>query len=78
MPMNFNQFANGFQGFMRNPMQMLAQKKLNIPQNIQNNPQAIVQHLMNSGQMSQQQFNQLQSMARQIQGNPQFTQMFKK
>ena len=78
MPMNFSQFANGFQGFMRNPMQMLAQKKLNIPQNIQNNPQAIVQHLMNSGQMSQQQFNQLQSMAKQIQGNPQFMQMFKK
>ena len=78
MQMNFNQFASSFQGFMRNPMQMLTQKKLNIPQNIQNNPQAIVQHLMNSGQMSQQQFNQLQSMAKQIQGNPQFMQIFKK
>ena len=76
--MNFSQFANGFQGFMRNPMQMLAQKKLNIPQNIQNNPPAIVQHLMNSGQMSQQQFNQLQNMAKQIQNNPQFMQLFKK
>ena len=76
MPINFNQFANGFQGFMRSPMQML--QNLNIPQNIQNNPQAIVQHLMNSGQMSQQQFNQLQNMAKQIQGNPQFMQIFKK
>lgn len=31
------------------------------------NPQQIVQNLLNSGRMSQQQFNQLQQMANQIQ-----------
>ena len=56
-----------------NPMQMLAQLKsnplgllqkagFNVPSNL-NSPQAIIQHLMNSGQISQQQMNQAQQMA---------------
>ena len=55
---SFNQFFNGYKNFMGNPMQMLA-KRMNIPQNIGNDPNAIIQHLMNSGQ---------------IQNNPQFQQ----
>lgn len=78
MPINMNQFMGQFQNFIQNPMQALMRQKLNIPQDLQNNPQEVVQHLMNSGQMSQQQFNQLQLMAKQIQGNPQFQQMFPK
>lgn len=38
-----------------NPVQYLLNRKLNIPNNIGNNPQAIVQHLVNTGQISQQQ-----------------------
>lgn len=64
-----------FQSFMGNPMQFMMQRKLNIPQNLMNNPQAAIQHLMNNGQMSQEQFNQLQQMAQRIQQNPQFQQM---
>lgn len=56
-----------------NPMQMLSQLKsnplgvlrqagFNVPDNV-TNPQAIIQHLMNSGQVSQQQMNQAQQMA---------------
>lgn len=69
-------FMGQFQGFMKNPMQFLMQKKLNIPQNINpmQNPQAAIQHLMNSGQLSQEQYNQLQQTAKQIQNNPQFQQ----
>lgn len=69
-------FMGQFQNFFRNPMQFLMQKKLNIPQNINpmQNPQAAIQHLMNSGQLSQEQYNQLQQTARQIQNNPQFQQ----
>lgn len=70
----FNQFFNSFRGFMGNPMQMLMQNRLNIPQNMANNPNAIIQHLMNSGQMSQDQFNFLRQKANQIQNNPQFQQ----
>ena len=69
-------FMGQFQNFFRNPMQFLMQKKLNLPQNINpmQNPQAAIQHLMNSGQLSQEQYNQLQQTARQIQNNPQFQQ----
>lgn len=44
-----------------NPVQFLAQRKFNLPQNFQGGPQEIVQHLLNTGQMTQEQFNQLQS-----------------
>lgn len=52
-----------FQQFMGNPAQMMQRSGLNIPQNIANDPNAIIQHLLSSGRMSQQQYNQLQEMA---------------
>lgn len=52
-----------FQQFMGNPAQMMQRSGLNIPQNIVNDPNAIIQHLLSSGRMSQQQYNQLQQMA---------------
>lgn len=52
-----------FQQFMGNPAQMMQRGGLNIPQNIANDPNAIIQHLLSSGRMSQQQYNQLQQMA---------------
>jgi hypothetical protein len=52
-----------FQQFMGNPAQMMQRSGLNIPQNIANDPNAIIQHLLSSGRMSQQQYNQLQAMA---------------
>ena len=67
-------FMGQFQGFMQNPMQFLMQKKLNIPQQFANNPNGAIQYLMNNGQMTQAQYNQLQQMAGQIQQNPQFAQ----
>ena len=39
-----------------NPRQMLMQR-FNIPEDIGNDPQNIIQHLMNTGQVSQDQFN---------------------
>ena len=75
-------FLGQFQNFMRNPMQFFAQRRMNLPQgmNISDPQQAqqMIQNLMNSGQMSQQQFNQLQNMARQIQNNPMFQSMMKR
>ena len=42
-----------------NPMQFLMQRKLNLPQSINmNDPQAILNHLIQSGQVNQQQINQ--------------------
>lgn len=68
-------FMNQFRSMMQNPMQYMIQKKLNLPQNWMQNPQAAVQQLMNSGAMSQDQFNQLQQMATRIQQDPMFSQM---
>lgn len=69
-------FMNQFQGFMQNPMQYMMSRKLNIPQSMMNNPSEAIQHLLNNGQMTQEQYNSLQKMAKQIQDNPQFAQMF--
>lgn len=73
-----NPFFNALGGASNNvnPMQLLAQLKsnplavlqkagYNIPQNL-NDPQAIIQHLMNSGQISQQQMNNAQKIASQF------------
>ena len=46
-----------------NPLALLSKAGYQIPTNI-NSPQEILQYLMNSGQVSQQQMNQAQQMAR--------------
>lgn len=43
-----------------NPVQFLMQRRLNIPPELQNDPHAMVQHLLNTGQMTQADFNRLQ------------------
>lgn len=64
---NILQMMNLLQGMKQNPMQILSQYGLNIPNNI-NNPQDIIQHLLNSGQISQEQVNNAQMMK----NNPMF------
>ena len=66
-PMNFMLM---FGQFRQNPTQFLIQQKFNIPQNIGSNPQAIVQHLLDTNQISQQQVNQARQML------PKLDQMF--
>lgn len=45
-----------------NPLAVLRRAGYNVPENV-SSPQAIIQHLMNSGQISQQQLNSAQVMA---------------
>lgn len=46
-----------------NPMQFLMQRRMNLPQGIpMNDPQAILNHLVQTGQVSQQQLNQAYQM----------------
>ena len=58
-----NSFLQRF-GNMQNFMNQFNQFRQNFGN--QQNPQQMVQHLLDSGQMSQQQFNQLSQMANQI------------
>lgn len=50
-----------FQQFKSNPMQMLS-KRFSIPDGI-NDPNEILQHLVNTNQVSQDQINQISQMA---------------
>ena len=62
--MNSMNFMQMLQQLRQNPMQMLSQR-FNVPQNIQN-PQDIIQHLLNTGQISQDQVNQAMQMRQQM------------
>ena len=51
----------------QNPAGLLQQNGFNVPANVQN-PQEIIQYLMNSGQVNQNQLNQAQQMAQMFNG----------
>ena len=63
-PMNMMQML---QQFKANPMQMLMQRRFNVPANIANDPSAIINHLMSTGQINQDQVNQAYQMAQRFQ-----------
>lgn len=65
-------FLGGFQQFIGNPMQFVASKKMNIPQEYMNDPNETIQYLMNTGQISQQDYNKLNNLAKKIEKSPMF------
>ena len=54
------------QQLKQNPAQMLSQAHLNVPQNMMNNPQQIVNHLVQSGQVPQDRLNAAMQMAQRM------------
>lgn len=58
-PMNLMQML---QQFKANPMQMLMQRGMNVPQGI-SDPNAILNHLLQTGQINQNQINAAYQMA---------------
>ena len=67
---NVNNIMNLYQQMQNNPIQFLS-RKFNIPQNM-NDPNSIIQHLINSGQVSQAQVNNMM----QLRNNPMIRKMF--
>lgn len=61
---------NMLEQFRQNPLAMLS-KRYNIPQGM-NDPNAILQHLLNTNQVTQDQVNRVM----QMRNNPQIQQMF--
>ena len=61
-----NNFQTQFNTFMQNPMQFLSQRKINIPNEFANNPQGAVQHLLNSGQLKQEDLNKMMDFAQKM------------
>lgn len=61
-----NNIINMVNQIKSNPMQFLIQNKLNVPQNIANDPNAIIKHLMNSGKISQADYDNAVNMAKKL------------
>ena len=56
-----------------NPVQFVLQRGFNLPQNVGSDPNSIIQHLLNTGQVSQDRYNQVMKsmqMARNFNGRP--------
>lgn len=68
---NIQSILQMYSQFKQNPMALLG-RKFNIPQGIQS-PQDVVQYLLNSGQVSQDQVNQ----AMRMKNDPQIRNMFR-
>ena len=72
---NIGNLFNMYSQLMQNPTQML--QKMNIPSEYANNPQGAIQYLMNTGKISQEQYNSANNQLKQLQNNPLFRQYFK-
>jgi len=68
---NIQSILQMYSQFRQNPMALLG-RRFNIPQGIQS-PQDVVQYLLNSGQVSQDQVNQ----AMRMKNDPQIRNMFR-
>lgn len=69
---NINDLMNMYQQLRSNPAQLLA-RRFNLPQNINlSDPNEITQHLLNTGQVTQEQYNNANSMR----NNPVIRKMF--
>ena len=58
-----NQMLQMLQQLKTNPVQFILQRRLNIPQDIANDPNAILNHLLKTGQIDQARVNQAYQMA---------------
>lgn len=73
--MNIQGLFQAYTQLMQNPSQFL--QRLNIPVEYANNPQGAIQHLMNTGRINQEQYNNANNQLKQMQSNPLFKQFFK-
>jgi hypothetical protein len=72
--MNIKALFNAYAQFKQNPSKVL--KQLNIPEEYQKNPQDAIQYLMNSGRISQADYNNANNQLKQMQNNPLIKQYF--
>lgn len=71
-----NPNMQAFMQFMQNPAAFFQARGMQMPpQNAMNSPADMIQYMMNSGGISQQQYNNAAAQAKQLQNNPQFMQM---
>jgi hypothetical protein len=73
---NVKALLNLYTQFRQNPTQFLSQ--INVPNEYMNDPQGAIQYLMNSGKITQEQYNFANNQLKELQNNPLFKQMFNK
>lgn len=73
---NVKALLNLYTQFKQNPTQFLSQ--INVPNEYMNDPQGAIQYLMNSGKITQEQYNYANNQLKELQNNPLFKQMFNK
>lgn len=74
--MNMNMLSD-FQAFMSNPQKFVI-TRMGIPEDVANDPNAAIQHLMNTGRINQAQYNAARMQAPQVQNSPMFQNLLKK
>ena len=67
--MNFGEMLSYLQNLKSNPMAFLMQRKYNVPQDISNDPNKILQYLLSTGQVSQEQYNSAYQQAMMFRNN---------
>ena len=71
-----NPNMQAFMQFMQNPAAFFQARGMQMPpQNAMRSPADMIQYMMNSGGISQAQYNNAAAQAKQLQNNPQFMQM---
>lgn len=60
--MNFQQ---QFNMFTKDPIGFLMKRRIDVPTEFQNNPKGLVQNMLNNGQISQEQLNNVMQIAKQ-------------
>jgi len=73
---SFQNFMNGFRQMAANPAQYVM-SNYGISQDIANDPNAIIQKMMQEGKITQQQYDNARQAASRIQSNPMFNQFMK-
>ncbi len=71
---SFQNFVNSFKQMASNPVQYVM-SRYGISEDIANDPDAIIQKMMQDGKVSQQQYDSARQAAYQIQNNPMFRQL---
>lgn len=71
---NIQKFMNDYSEMMKNPKQYVI-KNMGISEDIADDPNKIIQKMMNDGKITQAQYDSARNAAMQIQNNPMFRQM---
>jgi membrane peptidoglycan carboxypeptidase len=71
---NIQKFMSDYSEMMKNPKQYVI-KNMGVSEEIADDPNKIIQSLMNNGKITQAQYDSARNTAMQIQNNPMFRQM---